>query len=118
MVLLSRILTIYSMLSVVVWNTRRIISSVACLSERNSHCDIAEICEHKLFQQSLNIIDCNYTPFASADTSIKLETCRCDKGGVAIIYRNNLKFHCDQPDCYHSEKIIGIELKTNTNKFI
>lgn len=111
------------MLSVVVCNVRGIILSVACLSElfHYNHCDIALICEHKLFQQSqsfLNTIDGNYTPFASADTSVNLETCRYGKGGVAILYHNNLILYSNQLDCHHSKRLIGIEFKTNTNESI
>ncbi|CAG2221397.1 unnamed protein product [Mytilus edulis] len=108
------------MLSLVTWNVRGIMSSSVCLSElfKYTNCDIAVLSEHKLFNHSLqflNTLDNNYHSLGIADTSVNIETSKCGKGGVAIMYKKTLKFNIKPINCPVSERILGIEIQCNEN---
>ncbi|CAC5390889.1 SLC5A7 [Mytilus coruscus] len=106
------------MFSLVTWNVRGIMSSTVCLSElfRYTNCDIAVLSEHKLFNHSLqflNTLDNNYHTLGTADTNVNFETSKCGKGGVAIMYKENI-------DVQHKtyERLLGIETQCNESYFI
>ena len=108
------------MLSLVTWNVRGIMSSSVCLSElfKYTNCDIAVLSEHKLFNHSLqflNTLDNNYHSLGIADTSVNIETSKCGKGGVAIMYKKTLKFNIKPINCPVSERLLGIEMQCNEN---
>ncbi|CAG2209444.1 unnamed protein product [Mytilus edulis] len=95
-------------------------SSSVCLSElfKYTNCDIAVLSEHKLFNHSLqflNTLDNNYHSLGIADTSVNIETSKCGKGGVAIMYKKTLKFNIKPINCPVSERILGIEIQCNEN---
>ncbi|CAG2196181.1 PLAT [Mytilus edulis] len=50
-----------------------------------------------------------------ADTSVNIETSKCGKGGVAIMYKKTLKFNIKPINCPVSERILGIEIQCNEN---
>ena len=106
------------MISLLTWNVRGVMSSAACLSNllEYSACDIAMICEHKLFNHSikfLDSIDSEFSCYANCDTTINVRTSRCGKGGVAILYRKKLEFQVSPIEINNSERIIGMEVKYN-----
>ena len=96
------------------WNVRGIMSSAGTLSDilDKQSIDIAIITEHKLkdtHKDFLNSIHSNYRSLSKFDDSVDPQT-RCGKGGVAILYRNELAFQIRQIDGIQSNRITGLEL--------
>ncbi|CAG2200520.1 unnamed protein product [Mytilus edulis] len=95
-----------------------VINSLSNRTFRYTNCDIAVLSEHKLFNHSLkflNTLDTNYHSIGIADTNINIETCKCGKGGVAIMYKKTLKFNIKPINCPVSERLLGIEIQCNEN---
>lgn len=96
---LNSFLSILIVLSLVTWNVRGMMSQsrVCRMLFKYSQCDIAIITEHTLFRHSLGFlesIDNEFACKATADVSVNVETSRCCKGGVTVLYKkekpNNL----------------------------
>lgn len=115
------ILFFMSNLKVLSWNVRGIMSSTVCLSELicKTNCDICVISEHKLKEKSLrylSTIEKGYNCISKADILCDNYAAYHGKGGIAILYKDSLQFNVVELLDIASTRIIGIELKNQSNK--
>ena len=107
---------IMTLMNIVAWNVRGIMSSAVPLSHilQNQSIDIGFISEHKLLPQSidfLNSLHPDYCAFATVDTTVNpYSKNTCGKAGTAIIYKKNLHNVITRIET-QNERIIGIEFK-------
>ena len=88
---------------------------------RVANCDIAIICEHKLKQSSLsymNSIDTRYHSVSKTDRLNVSVNCTHDKSWIYIVYKSSLQFLDNEIVDTNSERIVGVELKSQNYRSI
>ena len=110
-------------LTILTWNVRGIMSSILFLSNllHVTDCDIAIICEHKPKPSSLSCMNSIDTRYHSVSTTDKLNdyfNCTHGKGGISIMYKSSLQFSVKEMVDAKSDRIVGIERKSQNYRSI
>ena len=114
-----------SMVVLMTWNVRGVISSTTCLSTllEKEKCDILVITEHKLKESTHNYLDSihnEYACFVKLDDENIMHgnSAFTGKGGVAIMYKKSLMFSVKEVSCYNTRRIIGIQLNDHSGNIL
>ena len=107
-----------SVLNIMCWNVRGIMSSAYVLSEllEKHDIDVCIVSEHKLLIHSRSFMDSIHPAYKSisvCDTTIyQYGPAKCGKGGVSILYKKSLSNFISEVDCVNNIKVLCLEMKS------
>ena len=105
------------------YNVKGVIRNVLYLDKllKEQNLDICIVCEHWLFEDSLSFMDAinvNYVSLGVSDISLNpLDPYRRGKGGVGILWKENLSPVVRRIDC-NSDRILGISIQVSKHHSI